>query len=173
MAQKKKAASKKSPAPDTSTAAPASSGKKLIYGDPNVTQAEWAVIQAVREFEVAEHALKLHEEQHKAVFDEYRELIEERNNLREAADKMVRGLDVSCGDWDRYQASVKWDPNALYQAIGRDAFLAIGGGIGTELVYSIDKERAELAMKTGHIPPAAVEVARKVTPSYHAPKPRS
>lgn len=170
MATKKKAASKKTTASETSTPQSASSGKRLTYGDPNVTPEEFAVIQAVREFEVAEHAVRIHEEQHKQVFEEYKELLEDRNVKRQSADKMVRALDVSCGEWDRYQASVKWDANALHQVLGRDAFLAIGGSIGTELVYGIDKDRAEIAMKTGQLPQNAIDLARKVTPAYHAPK---
>jgi hypothetical protein len=152
MAAKKKAASRKKAPSDAVPADAKASGKVLSYGDPNVTQEEWAVIQAVREFEVAEQTLAMYEEEHKAIFSEYRELIEERNQKREAADKMVRGKDVSCGPWKRFTETIKWDPDELYQRLGRNNFLAIGGTIGTELVYSIDKDKAELAYKAGNIP---------------------
>ena len=171
MATKKRAASKKAPASDTSPAADGkTSGKTLTYGDPNVTQEEYVVIQAVREFEVAEQTLSIFEEEHKAIFTDYRELIEERNQKREAADKLVRGRDVSCGPWKRYTETIKWDPDELYQRMGRDNFLAIGGTIGTELIYTIDKDKAELAYKAGNIPKTVAETARKATPSFHAPK---
>jgi hypothetical protein len=169
MAQKKRA-SKKAPASDTSTETSSSSGKTLVYGATNLTQEEFAVVSAVREFEVADQTVAMFEEEHAAIFETYKDLIEERNQKREVADKLVRGRDVSCGPWKRYSESVKYDAFALYQTLGRDKFIEIGGAIGTEMVYSIDKDRAEMAFKTGNIPAHAIEAVRKVTPSFHAPK---
>lgn len=169
MPRTKKVAKK---ATNKTAAAPAQtqSGATLFYGAHNLTDQQRAVVEAVHEFEVAERTIAMYEEENASVFATYKELIEERNQKRQAADKLVRALDVSCGPWDRYSERVKWDPDALYQGLGKDGFLAIGGSISTETVYKIDKDRVEQAYKAGSIPANVVTAARAVSPSYHAPE---
>ncbi len=147
------------------------SGKRLIAADPTLTEPERAVVRTVQDFEVAEKTITLFEEEHADVFGVYKQLIEERNQKLQAAETAVRGLDVSCGPFDRYTESILYDAAILFQHLGsRAKFLEVGGSINTETVYSIDRERVEVAIKTGAIPANVVPAFKKVSSSYHTPK---
>jgi hypothetical protein len=159
----KKAASKKK-------AASASSGKKLLSSDPTLTDQERQALEAVRQFEISEKTIQIFKDDNQQLMAEYDALIEERNQKLEVADQLVRGLDVSCGPWDRYTASVRYNADALFQHLGRTQFLNVGGSINTQTVYDLDKERVEIAIQTGAIPANVVPAFKTESPSYHAPK---
>jgi hypothetical protein len=154
-------------------AATATSQKStLLPTDPSLTPAEAAAVQAVQEFNTAEKVVALFEQENERVMAEYRALLDEREQKRQEADKLVRGLDVSCGPWKRYTETIRYDESALFQIVGKAKFLEIGGVIGTTSTYSIESSRIELAISTGTIPPATVNEFKKVTPMYRAPKPK-
>lgn len=177
-AKKKKSASPGAgavlPAPPTTGTNP-SKGKTLHPTDPNLTQQERSVLSAVQRFEEAEKTILLFEQdpQYAPVMTAYKQLIEERNQQLQVAEHLVRALEVSCGPFQRTHVTVKHDPEALHTALGRDQFLAVGGSVNTQTVYTVDKERVEIAIKTGAIPAAVVPTFRKETPAYSVPKPKS
>lgn len=162
MATKKKAAAK--------GPKPASSGKKLLASDPNLTADERAVIQAVKEFETTEKSIALFKQDNGQLMEEYGALLEEREQKRQAADKLVRALDVSYGPWDRYQERTSYNVDALVQLIGKKKFMEIGGTESTAIEYSIDGQKIELAIASKVIPAEIVPDVKTVSPSYHAPK---
>jgi hypothetical protein len=152
-----------------------SKGKTLHPGDPGLTEQEKTVAAAVQRFEEAEKTILLYEQDPKfaPVIKDYKDLLEERDQLLQVAEHMARSLEVSCGPFIRTHVTVKWDANQLYQLLGEQQFLAIGGTKGTETVYTVDKDRADIAMKTGAIPAPVAAAARKESPAYRAPKPKS
>jgi len=107
--------------------------------------------------------------QHGNVFDQYEQLVHEYNQRLEAADKTCRQLGISCGPFDLYNYSTSYDPKALYDAVGHDRFLQVGGSVHTEKVYKVDKAKVEVAIQQNHIPLEAVESFKKVSPRYHMP----
>lgn len=149
-----------------------SSGKKLLASDPHLTDQERQVLEAVWQFEIAEKTIQIFEEdpKHKAIMSQYKELLEERDQKLQAADQLVRGLDVSCGPWDRYSESTKYLPTVMYQHLGKAKFLEFGGKISTETIYSVDKGRVEIAIAKGDIDADTAKAIKTVTPSYHTPK---
>jgi len=107
--------------------------------------------------------------QNSGVFEQYEQIIGEHNQKLEAADKMVRQLGVSCGPFDLYQYGTSYDPKALYDAVGHDRFLQVGGSNHTEKVYKVDKAKVEVAIQQNQIPNEAVESFKTVAPRYHKP----
>jgi hypothetical protein len=158
-----------------STGTNPSKGKTLRPTDPSLTSQERTVLESVMRFEESEKTIQLFEDdpKHAPVMSVYKQLIEERNQLLQVAEHMVRALEVSCGPFVRSHVTIKHDPEALFTALGKDQFLAVGGSMNTETVYKVDKERVEIAIKTGAIPAAVVPSFRKETPAYKAPDPKT
>lgn len=92
------------------------------------------------------------------------------NQKLEAAALACRNQDVSCGPFELYQHSVKYNSQQLYDLIGEERFLLVGGTKNTKTVYDVDKARLEMAIDQGKIPSDVVEAIRTINPSYHSPK---
>ena len=107
---------------------------------------------------------------HAKVFSQFRELVEDHNQKLQAADAAVRQRDVSCGPWDKYAERINWDENILFESLGKDEFLNLGGKIETVQRRTFNKDKAEALAKSGQLPPNVVAAARSVVAAYHAPK---
>lgn len=124
---------------------------------------------AVIEFIDARDALEEFKADHGEVFSQLQELTERYNTTLEQADKACRAGQVSCGPFDLYQFSIKYDAEALHNAIGRDKFLEAGGKIETKTVYDVDRGRLEACIAQNKIPADVVERVLKETPNFHKP----
>lgn len=133
-------------------------------------KAEPTEVPEVVEFIDAEGALSDFKEEHAAVFDQLAQLVERRNTALEAAEKVCRSSEVSCGPFDLYQFSTKYDAEALYNAIGRDKFLEMGGKLDTKTVYELDKGRFEACVSQNKVAAEVVAQVRKETPNFHKPE---
>lgn len=101
----------------------------------------------------------------------YDQLINSYNEAMQNADKAVRALEVSCGDWDLYSSYTKVDWEKLYAALGRDDFLSVAGGkLGSSVKISGDQKTFDLAAAKGHIPTEVIEGCTTIEHKYHAPK---
>lgn len=128
-----------------------------------------AEIPEVVEFIDANDAIQAFKESHPDVFREYSELVDRYNTALENADKVVRARQVSSGPFDLYSVATKYDAEALYNAVGRDKFLEVGGKLETKTEYTLDKGRLEAAAAQRKIGPDVIEQVRKETPNYHKP----
>jgi hypothetical protein len=128
-------------------------------------------IPVVLEFLDAQEALQEFKEQYADVFAHLEKLVDRYNTTLEQADKTCRQSEVKCGPFDAYQISVRYNAEALYDAVGRDTFLQVGGSINNKTVYDIDKGRLEaaIAAPNSKIPDAVVSSVRKESLSYHTP----
>lgn len=126
-------------------------------------------IPEVLEYIKAEIELRRFITSHQKVFDDFSQIVGAVNSARSQADKAVRAEDVSCGPWDRYQVQVSYDARALYEAMGREGFLEVGGKLNTTTTYDVDKAKVKAAIARGDISKSVAEVVRKETPKYHAP----
>lgn len=140
-------------------------GKKVA---PTVDPVE---ISDVVSFINAKDALEAFVQDNPDVFDQYRELVDRYNATLQAADKAVRGREVTCGPWHLYSYSVRYDAETLYNVVGRDKFLEVGGSIETVTKYDLDKKRLEASLAQRKISEDNVAAIRKDVPSFHAPKP--
>ena len=127
-------------------------------------------VPEVIEFLDAQEALQAFKEEHAAVFAEFGALAERYNAALENADKACRGREISCGPMQLYQFSTKYDAEALYNAVGRDKFLEMGGRISTKTAYDVDKGRLEVVIAQNKLPKDTVDQVRKETPNFHKPE---
>ena len=128
-------------------------------------------IPEVATFQEAKRMLSTFKETNRNIFEEYELLVQQYNSKLEAADKVVRARKVTCGDWELYQQQTTYDVDALYDALGREQFLAVGGSLKTTTTRSLDKTKFNAAITRGDVPQKVVEVITSVSPKYHAPKP--
>ena len=127
-------------------------------------------IPAVGEYIDRQGMLEAFMENHKGIFDTYHVLQASVAQSLEAADKIVRAQGVSCGPWDRYAIRTTYNAEALYEALGREGFLSIGGKLVTKTGYEVEGKRLETAIARGEIPQDIVDSVKKEVASYHAPK---
>lgn len=126
----------------------------------------------VTEFLAAAGALHQFKQAHAALYQELEALVERYNATLEAAEKACRASNASAGPFERYQVSVKYDAEALAARLPPEVFAALGGRVEEQKVYRLDRTRLDEALADPHLPAdvsAAVQVARKETPSYHKP----
>lgn len=128
-------------------------------------------IPEVLEYNEAKEMLQAFCEANAQIFRTYDTLAENLNQKREVADKAVRGKEVSCGDWELYQYATKYNAIALYEALGREQFLKVGGKLEKITNYDVDKVKIQSAIASKAI---SKEIADQVViknPMYHAPSP--
>lgn len=128
-------------------------------------------IPEVIAFHNAKAQLEWFKQQNPQLFSTLDVLIDNYNTTLEAAEKAVRGANASCGDFDMYQRITKVDGKALHDAVGREAFISIGGTIKKETTYKVDNKRLQLAVAQNKVPKEVVDEVTKEEPRYHMPKP--
>jgi len=126
-------------------------------------------VREVAEFQEAEERLKAFKEKNTRVFEQAEGLVAEYNQKLEAAEKAVRQRGISCGPFDLYQWQTTYDAKALYDAVGREKFIQMGGILSTQTVYDVDKGRVRSAVDSGQVPEDVVGVFVKNSPRYHKP----
>lgn len=114
--------------------------------------------------------IDIFKKRHDHVFSAYDKLLDELSQKRGAADKVVRAKEVSCDDWDLYQFQTKINPDKLYNALGMDDFLRVGGTTSTQTIYQVDKAKLEAAVARGEVPKEVADEVIVRSPRYHAPK---
>lgn len=117
----------------------------------------------------AQAAIQEFKQEHPEVFEQFEGLVEQYNSTREAAEQVCRAAEVKCGPFDLYQYGTKYDGKQLFDAVGREKFLELGGTIGTKPIYEIDKTRFEAAVAAKKLSKDVVERVRKEEPRYHVP----
>lgn len=127
-------------------------------------------IPEVIEFVDAQEELQLFQQEHAAIFTKLAQLADRYNTSLEQADKVCRARGVSCGPFDLYQFSTKYDAEALYNAVGRDKFLELGGKIEQVTQYAVDKGKLEASIAQRKVEGDIVDRVRKETPNYHKPE---
>lgn len=123
-----------------------------------------AELPEVVEFVAADQALgefiRDFETEYPGILDSMRQLAEERNAALELADKAVRARHVACGPFQVHQKVTKYDAEALFDAVGKERFLALGGSITEKPVYDVDGKRLEAAIAMKKLPLEIVEAVR-------------
>ncbi|KPJ84926.1 MAG: hypothetical protein AMS18_16455 [Gemmatimonas sp. SG8_17] len=138
--------------------------KKINPVDPNEIP-EVATYMEIRA------SLEGFKESNREVFEAFDTLVQAHNTALEAADKVVRAREISCGPWEYYQQQQKIDVDGLYDALGREKFLSIGGQLKTITTRDVDKTKLNSAITRGDIPEKVVDTVITLAPRYHAPKP--
>ena len=127
-------------------------------------------IPEVQAFEEAKEKLLAFKGANPKFFEVLDALVLEYNTTREAADKAVRARKASCGDFDYYQRSVKFDAKGLHDSLGREKFLAVGGSIKMEAEYKVDSKKLQLAVARKEVDAELVTELTTEEARYHSPK---
>lgn len=104
------------------------------------------------------------------VFERLEQLAQDYNQALEAAEKKVRGMQVSCGPFNLFQYRTTYDADKLFEELGEDEFLKVGGKIQTIKTFDVDKAKLEAHITSGGISKDVVDVVKKTTPSYKKPE---
>lgn len=126
-------------------------------------------IREVQDFLEVQAKVQRLKESFPEVFDTLNQLSQEYNAALEAADKKVRALGVSCGPFDCYQTATSYDADKLYEELGKDEFLRVGGVIKTVTKYDVDKAKLEAHITSNSVPTEVVDVVKTVSPRYKKP----
>jgi len=126
-------------------------------------------VPEVLEYEQTKAALHQFLEQNQPVFDSYQQLVEMYNTALEAANKSVRALGVSCGDFDLYQRNDKVDEEALHNAVSREDFLSMGGSVIMTRKVKVDKKRFMTRHAQGEVAQELYDAVVSYEDKYHAP----
>ena len=104
------------------------------------------------------------------IFQEFHDRCEQVNIKRQAADKAIREKKASCGPWDIGKEVTSYDATKLYEALGREKFLEVGGKLTTQSVYDLDKIKIGSSIKSNKIPEPVAEAITTVTPHFTSPE---
>jgi hypothetical protein len=126
-------------------------------------------IPAVAEYNEAKEMLQAFCEANENTFKYYDTLVENLNQKLEAADKIVKSEGVSCGDWELYQYATKYNAIALYEALGREQFLKVGGKLEKITNYAVDKVKIQSAIASKAISKEIADQVVSKNPMYHSP----
>jgi hypothetical protein len=135
-----------------------------------ITKVPATEVKEVSDFLDSLGRLETFRAKHAEVFAEFETLVNEYNQKLEDAERTCRQRQIACGPFDLYNYSVKYDPKALFDMVGHDRFLELGGTIGTESTYAVDKKKLEIKIQQGELPDEVVDGFKKVSPSFHTPE---
>jgi hypothetical protein len=107
--------------------------------------------------------------EHPTIFMQYNDLVDRYNAVLEEAEKDVRTKGVSCGEFENYSTSVKYNPDKMFEELGEEMFLANGGTMNTKTVYEVDPKKVEAAIAGKTIPEECVDNFREVRRNYRKP----
>jgi len=136
---------------------------------PKTKISEKLVPEVERFIEAQERVQRL-KDAYPEVFEQLDKLAEEYNASLEAADKACRSAKISCGPFVLYQTSTKYNVEKLYEELGRERFLEVGGSTKTVTVYEVDKARLEAHIAANSIPKAVLNEVREISPRYKKPE---
>lgn len=125
-----------------------------------------AAVQLVVDLRAEINALRA---EHPEVFSCLDDLLDRYNTAVSEAEKVVRAEGVTCGPFENFSVSVKYDAAKMYEELGEEMFLEVGGSMPTKVVYELDRGRVEAAIASGKIPEETLEHFRSVSRSYHKP----
>ncbi len=108
--------------------------------------------------------------EHADVFVQYKDLVDRYNTALEAAEKEVRSQGVTCGDFENFSVSVKYNPEKMFEELGEAMFKANGGTTSTKTEYKVDVKKVEAAIASKSIPEECVDNFREVRRNYHKPE---
>ncbi len=103
------------------------------------------------------------------VFKSYARLVEDYNAALESAGKAVRAREISCGPFECFEVRVTYDADKLYEAVGEQRFLSLGGTIKTQPVYEVNKDRLRAAIAQNALGAGVAELVEKKSYRYHVP----
>jgi len=105
------------------------------------------------------------------VFIRLADLVDRYNTALEIASNVVRTREVTCGPFENFSVSTKYDAAKMRDEIGEELFLQCGGSTSKVEVLKVDPAIVDAAIANGKIPKECIQYFRTVSRSYHKPDP--
>jgi hypothetical protein len=140
---------------------------QIAQPGPKVPISDVPEVQKVMDLKMEIDALK---GEFPEAFMRFADLIDRYNTAVEDAEKVVRARGITCGPFVNSSATMKYDAKKMYDELGEELFLEVGGKIDTVTTYVVDKETLEPAIQSGKVPEETLEHFRALTRSYKVPK---
>lgn len=102
-------------------------------------------------------------------FMRLQDLVDRYNAAVEEAEKVVRSRGITCGPFVNSTATMKYDGQKMYDELGEDMFLQVGGSVEKVSNYKVDKDKLEAAITSGKVPEETLEHFRTLSRSYRIP----
>lgn len=122
---------------------------------------------SLKEFERFERAQEALEE----ALNPLQPLIEEYNAALEEVDGAVRARGISVGDFKIVREFDEYNADKLYELVGKDRFLELGGTETLSRKLSIDKTKLRSFIAAGKIPQLIIDQIQTRQRQYSTPKP--
>jgi len=126
-------------------------------------------VKKVKRYLDALERLQAFKAEHYELFQEFAQLLQEYNAALEDAEKEVRAKGINCGPFTVCGEMTKIDVDKLYDELGEDDFLRVGGSIETKRVLAVDKKKFEALAESGSLPKEVVEACFTKTLKFKAP----
>ena len=140
----------------------------MNYAPPNLPTIDEQELPKVRRYLEVKEKIERFKRENRNVLDDYDELISEYNQSLEDAEKDVRIREVNCGPFVACGEMSKIDVDRLYDELGAEDFVKVGGIIETKQCLSIDKMKFK-AM-SAMLPQEVLDGCVTHTIKYTAPK---
>jgi hypothetical protein len=126
-------------------------------------------IPEVAAFEEVKQRMQQVRDTNAEFFAGFEALAEEYNEKLNAAVRATKSREVSCGDFILYQFGTGYDWEVLYQSLGHQGFLDVGGKVSQIASYDGNKQRFEAAHKSGQVSDEVYNRVVKKTPRFRKP----
>lgn len=137
---------------------------------PKIVSVDPSTIREVQDHLVAKEKLDSLRTTYPGIFEEFEEIVNEYNATLESAAQAVRSRQVTCGPFEILNFKATYNAQALYDAVGRDEFLRLGGSEQTIKQYDVDKKVFDSFVSQGQVPANVESAVITVGPAYKAPK---
>lgn len=124
----------------------------------------------VDEFLQAQERYFRWQQQYPQAYKELLELQSEYNATRDAAEKILRAHGKSEGPFVIKNSRLSYDAEKLYDEVGKERFLELGGEIATSQTFKIDSTTLQSKIASKKLDPAIVEAISKPVHVFDAPK---
>jgi hypothetical protein len=147
---------------------PSTGGVANVTKAPRLPIAEIPQVQKVVDLKQEIDALKA---EHPGIFMKLADLVDQYNTALEEATNEVRSREVTCGPFENFFVSTKYDATKMYEEIGEELFLQCGGTKAKVQQLKVDPNLVEAAIASGKIPKECVDHFRTISRGYHKPDP--
>lgn len=123
-------------------------------------------VPEVQSFIAADAAVESFRTKHKKLFEEFTNLAEYRNSALEAADKILRSKEASCGPFRLINILEKYNAGKLLEEIGEKDFYRVGGVAKQVIEYSLDDSKFLPFVAADEFPEEVLEIVRTRIPRF-------
>jgi hypothetical protein len=136
---------------------------------PTILTVRASSVAEVRAFLVCQRELEALKKKHAAACAALAAFAPDYNAKLEAAHAAVKGRRVKCGPFDLYGWHPTRTPQALADAVGREAFVALGGVIGES--FDIEPAIFDALVIDEKVSPSLAAAVVRYAPKFHKPEP--